>query len=100
VEYTEGQLVGFKEEFARRKRRQLLVTAPFLLVVFAVAVFSAQLRRFADGSSLLVPIAAFLLVIGGLLVFSLRNWRCPACDRYVGRSTAIHRCPKCRVALR
>ena len=54
MEYTEPQLQEFKEQFARKKRRQ----------------------------------------------FSFRNWRCPACNGYLGRSMSMNFCPKCGVELR
>jgi predicted RNA-binding Zn-ribbon protein involved in translation (DUF1610 family) len=34
------------------------------------------------------------------LVFSLRNWRCPACNKYLGKGTLPHYCPNCGVELR
>jgi rubrerythrin len=43
------------------------------------------------------PVIVALVV--GALVFSLKNWRCPACDKYLGKGISPSFCPKCGVAL-
>ena len=40
-----------------------------------------------------------LALVLGALVFSFRNWRCPACDSYLGKGMSPRFCPKCGVAL-
>jgi hypothetical protein len=38
--------------------------------------------------------------IAGALLFSLKNWRCPACHRYMGkRAFGIRFCPGCGARL-
>jgi len=32
-------------------------------------------------------------------VFSLYNWRCPACNKYLGKQRSPKYCSKCGVAL-
>ena len=100
MEYTESQLAEFKEEFARRRRRQWILTA--VLVLAALCSVVAQDRR--DGSIGGLAVAAWLpiflaLVIAGV-VLSLRTWRCPACNGYLGKAMRLNFCPRCGVALR
>lgn len=98
MDYTPEQLEGFKSEFARRKRLQFIAAAPFIAVIFGAVLFREQAERLL-GSGLAAPIG-FGLAVVAMLVFSLRNWRCPACDKYLGRSTTMRHCPHCGVTLR
>lgn len=98
MDYTPQQIEGFKTEFARRKKLQFAVAVPFILVLFGSILFRDLAEAIAD-SGAAAPIA-FGAAVVGMLVFSLRNWRCPACDRYLGRSTSMRHCPKCGVTLR
>ncbi|MFN2385100.1 MAG: hypothetical protein ABR576_02230 [Thermoanaerobaculia bacterium] len=84
MEHTEEERRAFREEFRARRRRQWTLALPFLLLLAALALAPQS------GASLLglaprlwVPVA--LAVLAGAVVFSLRNWRCPACNGYLGR---------------
>ena len=100
MEYTDQQLAQFRAEFARRKRNQFLAAVPVIAIAVSVAFFKEEIEQAAQGISPAVLGVAVVLVFGGLVVFSLRKWRCPACDSYLGRSTSMHHCPKCGVALK
>ena len=102
MQYTAEQQAEFKREFSLRRRRQIWVAFPsvVLMVGFALLARTGQ----ADGENLMgVPLpvwaAAFISLVLGVLLFSFRNWRCPACDRYLGREMGHRFCPKCGVAL-
>lgn len=102
MQYTAEQQAKFKREFAARRRRQMLVAVPFvaLIVGFVALARAGQ----ADGENLMgVPLlvwaAAFLALVVGVLVFAFRNWRCPACGKYLGREMGPRFCSKCGVAL-
>lgn len=41
-----------------------------------------------------------LLLAGAAAIFSFRNWRCPASDRYLGKQMSLRFCSKCGVVLR
>ena len=100
MEHTDEQLEDIKAEFARRKRNQLLASVPLLSLILGSVFFEERLKSFASGlpPSLLIGVAAVLFV--AILAFSLRNWRCPACNGYLGRSASMKHCPKCGVALK
>lgn len=100
MDYTEEQKQGFKEEFSRRKRLQLMVSLPFVVVLAGLFILGDQGSSGALGVpiELLGGVLAVLLV--GVLIFSLKNWRCPACNAYLGKGMGHSFCPKCGVALR
>lgn len=87
------------EEFSRRRIRQFAVTIPLALLLGAgfIAMKSGSRR---GGTQWSTPLAvAFALVALGLVAFSLWNWRCPKCRRYLGRGWAPRYCPGCGVQL-
>ncbi len=99
MEYTEQQKAAFKTTFARRRRNQLMFS---LGVVALVGFFAFARNRPQTRPGILVRIAVptALAASVGLVIFSLQNWRCPACDGYLGRVGNARFCPKCGVALR
>ena len=95
VEHTEEQLAAFKAEFATRRRRQIAVAV--------VLGLGALLLVVMPGRQSLDRMPGILLLFGAMaaiLVFTLQNWRCPACGRYLGRGANPSFCPRCGVALR
>jgi rubrerythrin len=44
-------------------------------------------------------VGAAIAVILGFVAFTLWNWRCPACNRYLGKGISPSFCPKCGVPL-
>ena len=100
MQYVEQQLTEFKTEFAKRRKRQLLATIP-IVAVFVVAMI---LRGGEDISFLGLPASVILGVVFALILgsvaFSLWNWRCPACNRYLGKGISPSFCSKCGVPLR
>jgi hypothetical protein len=99
--YTEDQKAAFRAEFASRRKRQLLVSIPLVVVMLGVMiVLDDKSKAPALGLSPSVVIGIFAVVMGGGLVFSLLNWRCPACARYLGKHISPSFCHRCGVALR
>ena len=94
-----GEGARIQSEFSSRRRRQLLATL-LMLPVVAVIGTADEARGTALGG---VPLAAALpvgvVMFLALIGFSIRNWRCPACDRYLGRGFNPSYCPRCGVAL-
>jgi len=99
--YTQQQLDDFKAEFAKRRRKQILVAIPFGIVLLFVLVARNSGEFLAR---LPVPPTAvaigFMAIVLAALGFSFSNWRCPACNAYLGRSLGPHFCPRCGVELR
>ena len=85
-------------EFKTRQRRQWAVTLPIIAAVFFL-LWLADHGGSIGGiscSSLGVPSVA---VVAGLVIFSLQNWRCPACNGYLGKAISPRFCSKCGAAL-
>jgi Zn finger protein HypA/HybF involved in hydrogenase expression len=99
-DYTEEQQEQFMREFAAERRRQIIVAigfAPFLVLLVAGS------RRWGEDPLIQLPFVLVVLgfaAVVGLLVFSRKNWRCPACGKYLGRSIGVCECPGCGITLR
>ena len=97
MQYTQEQQEEFKRQFSTRRRRQIFLAVPIVVLAVCVRIFSEQIQK--TGIPDAVWITVFLVLVLGAILFSFRNWRCPACDRYLGRSIGPSFCPKCGVAL-
>jgi hypothetical protein len=93
LEQTEYQKARVREEFATRRKRQLIVTIPIVLLLIGSVLLGERTENTAYP---LVLIGVVLVT----LVFSFRNWRCPACDGYLGRGINPKFCSKCGAQLR
>jgi hypothetical protein len=100
VQYTPQQERAFKETFSVRQRRQILFTVPILALVVIFIVAADEKARTILGMPMTAVAPLLFVFIVGTLVFSLKNWRCPACDRYLGKVWNPKHCHSCGVALR
>ena len=100
MEYSDRQKAKVKEEFAAKRKRQLILIGPVVAVLIG---FSLVANEPSDGDVLGLPAAVVVALLGllivGTVVFSLLNWRCPACKTYLGKEISPNFCPKCGVAL-
>jgi hypothetical protein len=99
VEYTEGQKAEIRTLFAARRRRQLLISLPLIVLIMGFAFLENGNRGAILGIPATMVFPGFLAMIAGAIVFSLYNWRCPACNRYLGKQRNPKFCNKCGVAL-
>ena len=83
--------------FQRRKRRQFVAALPFFAIVIAMLLGGElNVGRFVGiPESLVLPIVAIAVL--SFFGFSLANWRCPACNRYLGQRLNPKTCPYCGV---
>ena len=99
MEFTYGQREEFQRLFVLRRRRQLILA----VILVPAIVVALVLRDRGDVALLGLPPSlwgpAFFVLFVSALLFSLWNWRCPDCDRYLGKSISPRYCPKCGVAL-
>ncbi len=98
MRYTEKQKARFKSKFIQKKQYQVALAVPVggavVMLIFGVrfaAVLSVPPEMIALGT------VGLLLAAAG---FYWLNWRCPACEKYLGKGLNPSHCPSCGVALR
>jgi len=84
--------------FAKRKKRQNWITTIMVVMIIGMVPF----RSFT--ASLPNPFQNILvwggiLFISALIVLSFINWRCPSCERWLGRETKMAYCQHCGAKL-
>jgi hypothetical protein len=100
MEYTEQQKAEFRNLFKVRRKNQIVVAV--IAIAFMVPLFLAR-EQPAVPTVMGIPAQAYFIVFGlvivGSLAFSLKNWRCPACSKYLGKNVSPRFCPGCGVSL-
>ena len=99
MEYTDGQKALFKTTFATRRRKQRLLAVPLIAIFIGFAVFRDRNQSELFGLSAAIWGPMFLLLVAGAVIFSFVNWKCPACNKYLGKNTNPIFCSKCGVEL-
>jgi hypothetical protein len=97
---TEQQKEEIKQVFRLRRKRQIILSIPLIFLVIALLFMEDKVN---SGSVLGIPadtagVGFFVFVIGSLL-FSFRNWRCPSCNKYLGKRINPKFCSSCGVGL-
>jgi hypothetical protein len=94
--YTGSQLAGFRVQFVKTRKRQLWVTVALVTVCVA-----GSLSILVPALPIKVSYQALPIVALGFMVVTLVNWRCPACNSYLGSGTwGLAFCPRCGVGLK
>ena len=99
MEYTAQQSPLVKQEFAIRRKRQILLAIPLVAMALFVGLLEDKAGNAVMGISTSVIGPVFAVLVVGAIGFSLRNWRCPACNGYLGKRLNPHFCVKCGAAL-
>ncbi len=99
MEYTEKPKASLKTKFAAAKRKQIVVALVLIPVIFLFVFFERRPDQLVLGVSVKELIPAFLVLVIGAVGFSLYNWRCPGCRKYLGKTFNPKFCPKCGVEL-
>ena len=86
-------------EYRRRRTRQWIASGLIILLVFP----NLLLRR-DDGFHLFglpenIAIGVFMAAVLGVVIFSLTNWRCPECNKYLGKNFNPSFCSRCGTQL-
>lgn len=87
------------ESFKKKKRNHIIITIVIFATAFSAFWYSNNRGMISDESmrtAITYGIAIFAL--GGLAALLL-NWRCPACKKYLGRSSNPKVCRKCGAKL-
>jgi hypothetical protein len=87
------------EDFRKRRMRQIIIAIPMIIGMITFFVISENRDfSFAGISSLHISIGIIVLFVAAA-VFSIKNWRCPACNKYLGKGINPKFCPKCGARL-
>jgi hypothetical protein len=87
-----------KNEFRLRKLRQIRAIAAALLLIVFLAVIYNRPGPFGNLSKNTIS-AIQVMVIAAFIGFSSSNWRCPACNKYLGQDIKKQVCKKCGTRL-
>ena len=86
------------EQFRMRRNRQLIISIPAVIVIGLLVWFADHPQSSPFNAGAVLPIVGIVFVVG-LLILSFVNWRCPACDAYLGRGINPRFCRKCGARL-
>lgn len=90
---------SIQEEFKKRKRNQIAVILVTIIVdIFMLAIIFMEVSGSIESMSIatIVTVAIVVCVITtGVAIFTLINWRCPNCNKYLGRSISHKVCKSC-----
>ncbi|AAM72884.1 MAG TPA: hypothetical protein DEB17_00665 [Chlorobaculum sp.] len=99
-QYTEQQKQAFKNEFANRRRNQIVLFGLLfiLMILYVTADKSTGLMLGTYLAAIFTPL--LLVVVIGALVFFIYQLAVPGLQhKYLGRSMNPHFCWKCGIAL-
>lgn len=71
-----------------KKKKILQIIAPIIALI-ALALTGFQRNGIST-----------IIIFGVLILFTMINWRCPNCKRYLGKGSGPDYCPKCSVRLK
>lgn len=95
--------IDIKKEFQKRKKRQVIIAVSiipiFVLLLYVKSFPDSIIFELVDYKQVVLISG---LMIGLTLISSYLNWRCPSCEKYIGRSlNPNHRhCSNCGAELR
>lgn len=87
-----------KKKFRKIQNIRLITTA--IAVIIAPFIYITKPRHGIGSSSPIVELPSYISITIAviallLLLISLILWRCPVCNKFLGRSTIITKCCKC-----
>lgn len=88
-----------KTEFRKRQIKQIII-AIIIVPVFGVLLYAKE-----NPKSILLGLnydeieLISVVIIGLVLIFSFINWRCPNCQKYIGKKINPNHCSNCGVEL-
>jgi hypothetical protein len=87
------------DSFRKRRGKQLIASVPLILAIIPLIMMddSAEQALFGIPTIILLPVCIAVVIAG--LIFSVFNWRCPACSGYLGKAFSPRFCTKCGAQL-
>ena len=85
-------------EFKKKRTRQIMAVGPIILGFIGLLSVENNPTGIFGLAPKTILVAAFAVIIS-VLVFSLLNWRCPSCNKYLGKAINPKFCSKCGTQL-
>jgi hypothetical protein len=86
------------QEFRLRQNRQFLAISITLLLLIFLTLIYKRPDLFGEFSREIISITQ-LVLIAAFIGFSVFNWRCPSCKKYLGHNIGRQRCKQCGTRL-
>ena len=88
-----------QEKFKKIKRNQIVAILGTIVfdIIMLIAIFtevSSPIESMSIATIIIVAIIACIVTIG-VVIFTIINWRCPNCNKYLGRSIGSKFCKNC-----
>jgi len=88
-----------KQDFRLRQNLQYLAISLTLLFLLFLVLLYKRPDLFGEFSKSSI-FSAQVLLIAAFIVFSVFNWRCPSCNKYIGNDINRRICKNCGTRLR
>jgi len=86
-------------EFKKRRTRQIIAIIPAIIAFLGlVSVEDNPAGIFGIQPNTIIGISIALIL--SVLIFSWFNWRCPSCNKYLGKAWNQKFCSKCGTQLK
>ena len=85
-------------EFKKKRTRQIMAVGPIILAFIGLLSVESNPTGIFGFAPNTILVAAFAVIIS-VLVFSFLNWRCPSCNKYLGKAINPKFCSKCGTQL-
>ena len=85
-------------EFKKKRTRQIMAVGPIILAFIGLLSVENNPTGIFGLAPSTILVAAFAVIISAL-VFSFLNWRCPSCNKYLGKAINPKFCSKCGTQL-
>lgn len=86
------------QDFKLRQSRQFLAIALTLLFLILLTLLYKRPDLFGEFSKDTI-FGAQIILIAAFVVYSALNWRCPSCNKYLGKNINRSICKKCGTRL-
>ena len=91
-------LLEFQKEFAERRGIYLAFRLSFFMTIFGLYLVNKIFPGLVAGLPILVILLSILI---GLILWAIKYWRCPVCEKHFGKKDAhALNCKHCGVLLR
>lgn len=89
-----------QNKFKRILEHQKNIRLPAMLILFFFMYVGLSSEEYVFGLSKFPMLVFCLIAIPTIIFFHFFNWRCPSCNKYLGRiNPELEHCPHCHIQL-